>query len=189
MNGYPLYLLRHGAPQTPGLLMGRTDGLPTIDGLNACIAQATDLDLEAVVSSDLMRANVAADAIAQGIGKTVIVDRRWRELDFGDWDGLAPDRIDPEAMAAFWEDADANPPPNGERWSALVDRVAGAIADLEPRPTLVVTHGGAMRAALAHLCGFAGPQLWAFELGYAALLAIKVWPGDKPAGQIVGLWP
>ena len=32
MSGFALHLLRHGAPATPGLLMGRTDGAPTHDG-------------------------------------------------------------------------------------------------------------------------------------------------------------
>ena len=29
MSGFALHLLRHGAPETPGLLMGRTDGYYT----------------------------------------------------------------------------------------------------------------------------------------------------------------
>ncbi|MES2494681.1 MAG: histidine phosphatase family protein [Pseudomonadota bacterium] len=189
MSGFPLYLLRHGAPKTPGLLMGRTDGLPTLEGVAGCVEQVADLDIEVVVSSDLMRASVAADAIGQRIGQPALVDRRWRELDFGDWDGLAPAAIDPPAIGAFWDDPDAHPPPGGERWSVLVERVAAAIEDLQHRPTVVVTHGGAMRAALAHLCGFSNHQLWAFELSYGALLALKVWPGERSSGQIVGLWP
>jgi len=189
MNAFPLYLLRHGAPKTPGLLMGRTDGMPTLEGVAGCVEQVADLDIEAVISSDLMRANVAADAIARPLGLDVVVDRRWRELDFGDWDGLAPAAVDPQAIGAFWSDPDTNPPPKGERWSALVERVGAAIGDLEERPTLVVTHGGAMRAALAHLCGFSGHQLWSIDLGYGALLALGVWPGEKPSGQIKGLWP
>ncbi|KQX19400.1 MULTISPECIES: histidine phosphatase family protein [unclassified Sphingomonas] len=189
MNAFPLYLLRHGAPETPGLLMGRTDGLPTTEGIAGCVAQAADLDIEVVISSDLLRASVAAGAIGRRLGRDVMVDRRWRELDFGDWDGLAPAAIDRQAIGAFWDDPDANPPPHGERWSSLLARVSRAIGALEPRPTLVVTHGGAMRAALADLCGFAGAQLWALDLSYGALLALRVWPGERASGQVIGLWP
>jgi len=56
-------------------------------------------------------------------------------------------------------------------------------------PTLVVAHGGAMRAALALLCGFTQSQLWAFDLPYGALLSLRAWPGPPRSAQIMGLWP
>jgi alpha-ribazole phosphatase len=193
MSGRLLHLLRHGAPETPGLLMGRTDGTPTRAGIAACVAQVADLDVTALVSSDLLRARAAAAAIGERLQRPVTIDPRWRELDFGDWDGLPADALDPAASASFWNDPDANPPPGGERWSVLVARVAAAQAAIGQSGTLVVTHGGAIRAALAHLCGFDQAQLWAFDLPYAALLTLRVWPGatpaDTPSAQIVGLWP
>nr|WP_281396627.1 histidine phosphatase family protein [Sphingomonas kyeonggiensis] len=177
-------MLRHGAPVLPGRLMGRTDCAPTPDGIAACVAQAADLGVERVVSSDLQRARAAAEAI----GPTTI-DPRWRELDFGDWDGLAPDQVDSNALVRFWEDPDASPPPEGECWSSLVARVSDAIDALAPVPTLVVSHGGAMRAALHLLCGFEQRRLWAFDLPYGVLVSLRVWPGDKPSAQIVGIYP
>ncbi|WP_438907651.1 histidine phosphatase family protein, partial [Bacillus licheniformis] len=82
---------------------------------------------------------------------------------------LAPASIDPAALGRFWDDPDAAAPPGGERWSALVARVGAAIAELPPEPTLIVTHGGAMRAALHVLCGFDVRTVWAFTLPYASL--------------------
>lgn len=186
MDGILLHLLRHGAPETPGLLMGRTDGVPAEGGIATCVARAKGLVVERVVASDLRRAAEPAGAIAAARGLTVETDPRWRELDFGDWDGLAPAAIDREAMARFWDDPDLYPPPRGERWSGLVTRVAAAL-DAITVPTLVVTHGGAMRAALAHLCGFGHRHAWAIDLPYGALLSLRLWPGDPPAAQIVGL--
>ena len=189
MSGLLLHLLRHGAPETAGLLLGRTDGAPTPDGIAACVGQVNELDIAALVSSDLVRASAAAEAIGARQGLSVAIDPRWRELDFGAWDGLPAGAIDPEASRRFWDDPDANPPPGGERWSQLVARVAAAQAEIAQSGTLVVTHGGAIRAALAHLCGFSQAQLWAFDLPYAALLSLRVWPGERPSAQIVGLWP
>lgn len=165
--------------------MGRTDGAPTPEGVAACIDRARDLAVEQVVASDLQRSRRAAEAIAQAA--PVTIDPRWRELDFGDWDGKAPGDIDPEALMRFWQDPNANPPPGGERWSALVARIDAALHALAPVSTLVVTHGGAMRAALHRLCGFDQRQLWAFDLPYTALLSLRVWPGDTPSAQIIGL--
>jgi len=184
-----LHLMRHGAPRLTGRFLGRTDCEPTAAGIAACVNQVADLQVEMLIASDLSRAKQAAAAIAALKTLPVDVDARWREMDFGDWDGHASNEIDGEDLARFWEDPDTNPPPRGERWSALVERIGLAIADLSPRPTLVVTHGGAMRAALAVLCGFSLPQLWAFDLPYASLISLKVWPGKQPSAQILALWP
>lgn len=189
MTGIELHLLRHGAPETPGLLMGQTDGVPTPAGIAACVEQAAGLAVEALVASDLTRAMRAAEAIGERLELPVTIDRRWRELDFGDWDGLAPSAIDAQALARFWDDPERHAPPGGERWSSLLTRVGAAIAALGGSSTLVVTHGGAMRAALATLCGFPHAQLWAIDLPYGALLSLRIWPGDAPAAQIVGLRP
>lgn len=189
MTGFALHLLRHGAPATPGLLMGRTDGAPTEAGIAACVARAEGLGIERLVASDLSRCRMAGEAIGEAASLSLAIDPRWRELDFGDWDGKAASMIDREAIGRFRDDPDANPPPGGERWSALVARVSAAIAELAPVPTLVVTHGGAMRAALHILCGFDQRRLWAFDLSYAALLSLRVWPGEPASAQIAGLRP
>jgi alpha-ribazole phosphatase len=180
---YTLYLMRHGEPVLTGRLLGRTDCAVSTAGIAACRGQAEDLPVARIVSSDLQRARACAEAI----GPTMI-DPRWRELDFGDWDGRTPSDVDATALSRFWNDPETNPPPNGERWSALKDRVADAIAGLPPEPALIVTHGGAMRAAMAVLCGFDLAATWAIDLPYAAVLALKVWPGDPRTAQIVGLW-
>lgn len=189
MTAFALHLLRHGAPETPGLLMGRTDGAPSSEGIAACVAQAEGLGIERLIASDLRRSRAAGEAIAAATGAPIVIDPRWRELDFGDWDGKPSDAIDPDAFGRFWNDPDASPPPGGECWSAFARRVAAAIADLAPVPTLVVTHGGAMRAALHSLCGFDQRQLWTFDLPYSARLSLRVWPGEPTSVQIAGLYP
>lgn len=180
-----LHLMRHGAPERPGRMLGRTDDAPTPEGVAACLARAAGLAFGQVVSSDLRRAEDPARVIAAGHHVPHRVDAGWRELDFGDWDGLLPGEIEADALARFYADPDASPPPGGERWSALAARVGDALAALGPEPVLVVTHGGAMRAALHHLCGFGQAQLWAFDLPYGAVLSLRIWPGA--AAQVTGL--
>jgi alpha-ribazole phosphatase len=187
MSGVLLHLLRHGAPETPGLLMGRTDGAPTLAGIAACAERAVAVDVQVIVSTGLSRCDRTAAAIGGRLGLPIVIDPRWRELDFGEWDGKASSEIEQKALGQFWADPDARSPPGGERWSALVARVAAAIAEVAHRPTLVVTHAGAIRAALSVLCGFDHGQCWALDLPYAALLSFRVWPGEQLSGQIVGL--
>ena len=186
MSGaFLLHLLRHGAPELSGRMLGRTDSPVTAAGLAACVARVKSLDFKGLVCSDLMRSQAIADAIGRERGLAPTTDARWRELDFGDWDGLAAAEIEAAALQRFGADPDGAPPPGGERWSDLVARITHAIEDLTPETSLIVTHGGAIRAALKSLCGFGLRELWAFDLPYTALLTLRIWP-DRTA-QIVGL--
>lgn len=182
-----LHLLRHGEPELSGRMLGHTDSPATSAGVAACFAQASDLKVDRIVTSDLLRASACATPIASLMHLQVETDPRWRELDFGGWDGLSAADIDTEALGRFWEDPDANPPPAGESWSALRERVTAALADVQTGTTLIVTHGGAIRAALAALCGFDHRQLWAFDLPYAALISVRVWRVPVLTAQIIGL--
>lgn len=187
MKSHLLHLMRHGAPEQQGLLLGHRDDPSTPEGIAACLQAAQGLAFEALAASDLARAQIPARELASARGLSLAVDPRWRELDFGAWDGLAPAQLPQAALAAFWRDPDHHCPPSGETWSALRARVATALGDLPSRDTMVIAHGGSMRAALSILCGFDHAQVWAFDLAYAAVVSLRVWPGAQPNGQIVGL--
>jgi alpha-ribazole phosphatase len=180
VNKGTLYLMRHGEPMLAGRMLGRTDCDATPEGIAACREQARMLDVSRLVASDLKRARQCAEAIG-----APLIDPRWRELDFGEWDGLAAAEIESEALGRFWDDPDASPPPGGERWSELVARVRCGLDDLPSGPALVVTHGGPMRAALHVLCGLDVKATWAFDLPYGAVLALHRWGGGA---QVAGLW-
>lgn len=186
MNGHLLHLLRHGAPETPGLLLGHRDMASSEAAIVACAAGAEELEFHHLVTSDLRRARLVAERIGHARNLPVVADRRWRELDFGAWDGLAPSALAADELRRFHDDPDGFPPPGGERWAALLARVAAALAALPAADALVVTHGGAMRAALHLLCGFAPARTFAFDLPYASLLTFRVWP---EGAQIVRLRP
>ncbi|WP_375249071.1 histidine phosphatase family protein [Sphingomonas sp.] len=182
MTVFTLHLMRHGAPVEPGRLWGHRDVAVTEAGIARCVAQATDLPVARIVASDLARARHCAEAI-----DVAAIDPRWRELDLGTWDGTDPATIDPAALSRWHHDPDGHPPPGGERWSSLIERVGAAIDDLPPEPTLVVTHGGAIRAALAHLCGWSLDTAWTLQLDYASLLSLMVWDGAPRLAQVTGL--
>ena len=187
MSGILVHLMRHGAPEEPGLLLGHRDDVPTPGGVAGCVARASDLAFDRVISSDLRRSSIPAAEIAQQRGLPHDLDLRWREIDFGAWDGLMPGQIDPAEQSRFWDDPDACPPPGGERWSQLRARVGEGLAQVR-EASLILSHGGAMRAALSVVFGFDHRQVWAFDLPYGALVSMRIWPGDGvPAGQILTL--
>ena len=95
-----------------------------------------------------MRAMQTAEAIGLGGAPT---DPRWREIDIGDWAGHTLDELDPEDVAA-WQRGELAPP-NAETFAELQARVAAAVDQLRGEDAVVVTHGGCVRAATAHLTG------------------------------------
>lgn len=181
-----VHLMRHGPPVRTGLFLGHTDE-PALTGDCPIIrGRVASLPIRHIVASDLRRASAQAATCACALGVPLTLDPAWRELDFGAWDGLAPASVDPAAIAAFWSDPDANPPPVGERWSDLRKRVAAALDRLETA-SLVVTHAGAMRAAVSVLTGLDHRAVWALDLPYRALLTLRIWPGSPLAGHVTGL--
>src|SRR3546814_3130048 len=93
-----LHLLRHGVVEPNGRLMGRTDCAPTAEGITACVSQAAELAVETLIASDLSRARSAGEVLSAALHVPLTVDSRWRELDFGQWDGKATGDIDSEAL-------------------------------------------------------------------------------------------
>jgi len=181
-----VHLLRHGPPLRQGLLLGHTDEPACVSDCRVMRDRVRHLALEHVVTSDLARAARQGEHIAHDLGLPLRLDPQWRELNFGAWDGLAPRSIDPAALSCFWDNPEDHAPPGGERWSELRARVGEAIGRLETR-TLVITHAGAMRAALSVLTGLDDRGVWALDLPYRALLSLRLWPGSPPSGQVIGL--
>jgi broad specificity phosphatase PhoE len=79
------------------------------------------------------------------------------EQDLGDWQGLAhaalPARLAQPAHP-FWPLSGTEQPPGGETFEAMIGRVGPAIESLAARhmgqDVVAVSHGGAIRAAVAH---------------------------------------
>lgn len=161
-----LVLWRHG--QTAWNAEKRFQGQRDVDLDATGVAQAriaagmlAQLPPTAIVSSDLSRARVTAEALAEATRLPVTYDARLRETDAGEWQGLAR----PELMARFagevaaWAAGSDLRPGGGERRSEVAARMTAAIGDAfdrldEPDPTLVVvSHGGAARAAVGQLLG------------------------------------
>src|SRR3546814_15499481 len=82
MSGFVLHLLRPGAPERPGLLMGRTDGAPTAAGIVACVAQARTIGAERLIASDLRRCRLAGEAIGAVLARPLAVHPPWPDIDF-----------------------------------------------------------------------------------------------------------
>jgi len=115
--------------------------------------------LEGVYSSDSRRARETAEIVGARLGLPVKTDARLREVSFGEWEGLTSDQIARRYADAFvrWEAGERPLRPGIEADEAMAERVLEALREIaEEHPdgrVLVVTSGGPIRAAEAHLQG------------------------------------
>ncbi len=111
-------------------------------------------EIEAVYSSDLLRAHETARIVADRLGLDVVASRDLRERDFGTWEGLTDEEIFaryPEAHNGSWGDAETR-----EEMTRRVLEALERIAEAHPEGrVLVVSHGGPVRAVLQR-CGVDG---------------------------------
>ena len=119
------------------------------------VARLADVQLEAVYSSDLLRALETARAVTTAKGLQVVADPLLREIDVGEWTGLTTDEIKGRFRAGWernrmgedgWERGETHPDMSLRIVSA-VSRIAG---DHPGGQILCVLHGGVIRALLAH---------------------------------------
>jgi len=189
-----LLLIRHGATQTTAeqRYTGQADvplselGVRQARALGTALAQT---DLAAIVSSDLQRARLTADAIAAHHHLTVRHDPALRELAMGDWEGATYAEIaarDPAALARWQDDPVASAPPSGETVAALRERLCAALDQWQTHlPEGIVTwvmHGGAITVLIAHLLGMDLRRRWQLRCDPASITALDLYPGDYPAG-------
>jgi alpha-ribazole phosphatase len=184
--------IRHGETQAPGRLLGRTDAPLSDAGWQQFKQQTDGRTWAAIIASPLLRARAPAERLAQGRGLVARIDNDWAEIDFGVWDGRSIEELqdDPEASShldGLYLSPDAPAPPDGESWRTLQARVERAfgrlIGDDAADPTLVVTHAGPMRAALALACNIPFASLWSIRIDPGTRITLR-------AGRTaeIGIW-
>jgi 2,3-bisphosphoglycerate-dependent phosphoglycerate mutase len=149
-----LLLVRHGETDwnAVGRLQGHTDRPLTEFGRRQARQLAAELEdegLEAIYSSDLVRARETAEIVSTRLGLTVVLDPDLREKDWGTWEGLSAVERDRVEFV-------------GESTAAHRDRILRALRRISDRHRgnvriLVVTHGGSMRRAQTAALGLALP--------------------------------
>ena len=134
------------------------------------------LGVAGIVSSDLPRAWVTAQAIARACGLPVTASALLHERNFGDLRGQPYDRLgfDPLAMNEA--------PPGGESVPVFSARVAAAFDQMLrlraalPGPLVVVTHGMVIRALLTHHGRLADGIRLPQHLGNTCVSVVSVQP-------------
>ncbi len=170
-----ILLVRHG--QTDWNYAGRIQGTTDIplnpDGMRQSQALAESLTgqrIEAVFSSDLLRALQTAQIVCERLAVPLIRDSHLREVNHGEWEGMLISVVrskHAEAYAAFRGDMPGARAPGGETMREALERMEAALdkaADRFPRGRImIVSHGltlalvrcrvNRMPLSLSHLYG------------------------------------
>ena len=187
-NTRRLVVVRHGETldNASGVWQGHRDSELSPIGVAQAEKAAPALAAyapEVIVTSDLLRAAVTAEQIGRAAGLPVAVDRRLREVDVGEWQGLTSADVrgrDPELLAQMGEGQDVRRGRTGETVAELATRVRAALDDViaglsAGRVAVVVCHGVAARAGVASLVGLDQMQaqqvLWGLDNCHWAVLA------------------
>jgi alpha-ribazole phosphatase len=185
-----LLLTRHG--QTDWNIAGRYQGQSDIPLNQIGRSQAEGLakrlsaeTIHAVYASDLSRAADTANRILsmQELAPALQRDVRWRELSFGEWEGMNYKEMSahsPDIFAKWMLDPQHVSTPSGETLGHLAERVHSAFVELKNKhkdeTVLVVSHSGALQALLAFTLGVDLNRYWQFRISQASLTELHVFP-------------
>lgn len=181
-----LLLLRHAEPDHLDRCHGRRSD-PELSALGHREAHATGLRLRVLsselgrftrlVTSPATRAQQTLQPLARTLEREPEVDERWIERDFGDWEGrpwtelwpTTPEEVrrDPTAYAAWT-------PPGAETPEDVAARTRAAVLDAlrGSGTTVVATHAGPIRSAIALALGIPLAATLRIDVAYARVVVL-----------------
>ncbi len=175
-----LYFIRHAATALAGTFCGSTN--PPLNEVGQ--AQLPPLlkllagkQIDAVYTSDLLRATQTAAPLAAQHNAPIILRPALRELHFGDWESLTWDQIEQrdKPYATRWVTEFPNlPTPNGEPIATFRTRILTEIEFLRRQAATqniaVVTHAGPLRVLLEELAHYTPQHAWERTRDYTTLI-------------------
>lgn len=168
-------LLRHGDTGEYGY-RGQLDDPLSMLGWSQLRGSVIDGEWDVVVSSPLQRCAAFAGELAGSRDLPLQLDPRLAEYHFGQWQGVPMETLangQGDALARFWADPVAYPPPDAESFASFRARLVAALDDVVTRHAglrvLVITHGGAIRLLRCVAEGLAFGEMANLEVVHASL--------------------
>lgn len=187
-----LYIVRHG--QVVGheerRLNGHTD-VPLTDlgraQLDAVAENLKGAELTAVYSSDLQRARYGGEAVARMHNLNLTIDPGFKELYFGDWEGLNFQEVEeryPGILTERFKNIADHRPPAGETIRDLWNRVGTSLEKMiavnEGGRVCLVAHSGVNRVILLQAIGGTPDMVWRIDQDYGGLSVIDYYSDSHP---------
>ncbi len=181
-----LILVRHGETMynAQRRFTGQSDVPLNLFGMQQAAALADCLateHLDVIVTSDLERTHITAEAIARYHGLPIREDIDLREMALGEWEGFTYDEVlakDAKLVAQWRADPATFAPPGGETVAQLRDRCATSLRRWQTQypeaSVLWVTHGGFIGVLLCHVLDIDLKRRWQFRHDNASISELYV---------------
>lgn len=181
-----IILIRHG--ETPWNLEKKYQGHTDIDLTETGVSQAhlvaqrlkRQYTLDAVYSSDLSRAYKTAQIIAKLQEQQVIIVPEFREISFGDWEGLNYESLHSDqsnSISKLFSHPNEVEIPNGETFQIVKERALSALHSLRDQHNnqtiAIVSHGGTIRTILCGVLNLHLNYLWNIKQDNTAVNIIE----------------
>jgi alpha-ribazole phosphatase len=180
-----LYLIRHGETEWNNTMkfQGSTDiplsenGRRQSERLGKRLAS---LKLDAVYTSDLLRAYETATIINSHHNVPLEIVPGLREINFGAWEGLTIAEIKKlfaDEITQWWKNPFSIRLPGGETYFELVERSVKAAKNIVARhndgQVLLVSHGGPIKSIVCSILGIDLSSYWKLGLHNGSLSIIE----------------
>lgn len=191
-----LLFVRHAEPDDDarGLCYGALDVPLSARGRQQAGELARALGgtaLTAVYASPRVRAIDTARPLAEALGISVHVERALQELDFGEFEGLSYDELAatrPELYRRWMTEPTTVRFPGGESYTDLRRRAVAFLDEILRRHrgecVAVVSHGGVLRAILAHCLSIPDTLIFRIAQDHAAVSVVR-WLEDTPIVRLL----
>ncbi|WP_026760344.1 MULTISPECIES: alpha-ribazole phosphatase [Selenomonas] len=189
--------IRHGQTEwnVTGRYQGQSDVKLTEEGKKQAEKLADNFPVakvDAIYASDLCRAMVTAETIAKKFGLKVQAEPAFRELSFGDWEGLTYQQIVDrweEAMANFLQHPDILEIPGGESFPAVQQRAMKRLNELiekhDGQTIVVVAHGAVLRTMLTAALHMPLQYLWSIRQFNTAVNIVRYDSDANPTVELL----
>ena len=146
---------------------------------DASILPMVDQEVTKVYGSDLLRCRETAAHYFPNA--TYVSDRRFRESNFGEFEGLTYEDLQSNPRYCAWlDDPVQSPPPRGEGFDMFCARVLEGFASLPKKEDVyhLVVHGGVIRALLVAFAPNEQP-FWSYQTPHDKIFSLtfsrKAW--------------
>ena len=180
-----IYIIRHGETDwnKARRFQGQTD-IPLnetgrLQAANLAVDLADVLPFDRIVTSDLVRAVETAEILNRGFSSPILTDPDFREVDFGEWEGLGQETIEARwpGQLRKWFDSGLLQPPGGEEQDLFYERVWQAFRRWADRTDYekmaVVCHGGVCRVLYCAIQGLPVNDMNSFIMKNTEMLVAR----------------
>ena len=180
-----IFLIRHGLTLWNGerKIQGHSDVELAEEGIAQAKLLAEKFPLEkvdAVYSSDLIRAKTTAEILAQKFNLPLQLERNLREANWGDWEGRTfaeIEKSDPLNYERFFRNPEEVQIKNAETFKQLQERAFSAVkkiiaAHLDEN-IIIVAHGAINRTILCSILEIPLKKMWAITQFNTAVNIIR----------------